>query len=58
MVDPTPEPRLADLLRDDTLRLLMDRDGVTDDALLALLGRIRRLRRAAEGAAAPSRELA
>lgn len=58
MVDPTPEPRLADLLRDDTLRRLMDRDGVTDDALLALLGRVRSHRRAAEDAIAASRELA
>lgn len=58
MVVPTPEPRLAELLRDDTLRLLMDRDGVTDEALLALLCRVRRHRRAAEDAAAPSRELA
>lgn len=58
MVDPTPEPRLADLLRDDTLRRLMDRDGVTDDALLALLGRVRRQRRAAADRTAASREIA
>jgi hypothetical protein len=37
-----PEPRLTDLLADDTMRQLMERDGVTVDGLITLIVDMRR----------------